>query len=242
MTAAPPLLPTLHRSTADLLRGLDAEGWSDADIAAPSLCDGWTRGHVLTHIARNADGIARTLEGALRGEILERYPDGWDARNRDIDDGAKRPAAEILRDVVGSAHRLDRALADIDDIDGWDRPTSGKGPASGWVARRLTEVEIHRVDLRGHYTAADWPAELVVEVLPACIEKLPDRTAGPLRIEIDAAGSTAAGLAGEVYTAGDGDGPTLVRGPDWAVLAWLAGRSAAAQDRLTTTPELGPWR
>ena len=57
-------LQTLRASTADLILGLREESWSDSDVAASSLCEGWTRGHVLTHIARNADGIGATLSGA----------------------------------------------------------------------------------------------------------------------------------------------------------------------------------
>src|SRR6476659_761455 len=104
------LLQLLRASTADLLLGLDAARWSDADVAAASLCQGWTRGHVLTHLARNADGIAATLKGALNGEIVPRYPGGWDARNADIDAGADRPAATLIADVRESAERLDRVL------------------------------------------------------------------------------------------------------------------------------------
>ena len=93
MPAPIELLAEFHASTDRLLAGLDADSWTDTDVAAPSRCDGWTRGHVLSHIARNADGITGTLEGALRGEIVARYPHGWDVRNKDIHDGSARPAA-----------------------------------------------------------------------------------------------------------------------------------------------------
>ena len=36
-------------------------GLTDADARGPSLLPGWTRGHVLTHLARNADGGTRLL-------------------------------------------------------------------------------------------------------------------------------------------------------------------------------------
>ena len=39
---------------------------NDDDCRAPSLLEGWTRGHVLTHLARNADSHVRLLEGARR--------------------------------------------------------------------------------------------------------------------------------------------------------------------------------
>ena len=238
-TRIPPA--ALHRSTASLLRGLAAEGWTDAEVTAPSWCEGWTRAHVLTHIARNADGITRTLEGALDGEIVARYPDGWDARNRAIDDGAGRRVAELLADVQQSAYRLDRALTAIDEIDGWDRPTDQGRTAGDWVWWRLREVEIHHVDLRGSYTARDWPATLVDTQLRQALDTLAERTEQPLRVELDTADNVVASLAGLTVTTGDGD-PAVVRGPDWAVLAWLVGRPGAAQGRLSATPPLTPWR
>src|SRR3954447_18401450 len=110
MSEPPEHLQALRTSTAGLVRGLTEHPLTDAEVGAPSLCAGWSRGHVLTHIARNADGISDTLEGALRGEIVERYPDGWDARNAAIDAGSARPFAELLTDVRESGERLDRVL------------------------------------------------------------------------------------------------------------------------------------
>src|SRR3954454_10575800 len=107
MTEIMTALGAVRASAADLVADVRALPWNDSDVAAPSLCDGWTRGHVLTHVARNADGIADTLAGALRGEIVERYPDGWAARNAAIDAGAARPFTELVGDVRESAERLD---------------------------------------------------------------------------------------------------------------------------------------
>ncbi|MGL5853177.1 MAG: maleylpyruvate isomerase N-terminal domain-containing protein, partial [Phycicoccus sp.] len=53
----------LSAHTARLLvsaRGLD-------DPGTMSLCAGWTRGHVLTHVARNADGLAALVRAAVDG-------------------------------------------------------------------------------------------------------------------------------------------------------------------------------
>src|SRR3954468_423604 len=103
-------LLVLRASTGDLLAALASTRWSDADVAAPTLLPDWTRGHVLTHLARNADGIGRTLGGALRGEVVPRSPDGPAGRDADIELGAKRPATELIADVVDSAERLDRVF------------------------------------------------------------------------------------------------------------------------------------
>ena len=44
-----------------------ATGMNDAQAREPSLLPGWTRGHVLSHIARNADGLGNLLRWARTG-------------------------------------------------------------------------------------------------------------------------------------------------------------------------------
>ena len=39
---------------------------SDTQAREPSLLPGWSRGHVLTHIARNADGLGNLLRFGSR--------------------------------------------------------------------------------------------------------------------------------------------------------------------------------
>ncbi|MFF9641495.1 maleylpyruvate isomerase N-terminal domain-containing protein [Kitasatospora aureofaciens] len=57
-------LARIHAATGLLLR--TAARLCDADARAPSLLPGWSRGHVLTHLARNADG-PRPPHGAAAG-------------------------------------------------------------------------------------------------------------------------------------------------------------------------------
>jgi maleylpyruvate isomerase len=232
-------LAALRASTAGLLAGIDAEQWSDADMRAPSLLPNWTRGHVITHIARNADGITATLAGALRGEIVLRYPDGPAGRAADIEDGAVRSAVELVDDVRESAARIDRLFGAVADADGWDLPSDTR-PVRAWVKARWKEVEIHRVDLAGAYTAADWPAEFVDYLLPRMADEVGSRLDTAVRVEVDPDSSTTTDLGGKVWTAGSGD-PVVVRGPDWALLAWLIGRPMLAAGAVTATPELTPW-
>jgi hypothetical protein len=54
-------------------------------------------------------------------------------------------------------------------------------------------------------------------------------------------GSVTDGLGGAVWTCGAGPDPTEVTGPDWALLAWVLGRSVATQGALNQTPELERW-
>lgn len=236
------VLPALRASTADLMAALDASRWSDADVAEPSLCEGWTRGHVLTHLARNADGIAATLAGALRGEIVERYPDGYDARNAAIEAGAGRSFAELRADVQESAERLDRVIGALAEEDGgWDRPTDKQRPAGEWLGWRLREIEIHRVDLAGDYSPDRWPPLLVAMLLPQVAQTLDARASGAMEVEVTADGSLVADLVGARWRAGHGEA-IRVAGPDWAILAWMVGRGRSVATQLSVLPALGPWR
>jgi maleylpyruvate isomerase len=234
-------LHALRSSTADLVKGLHELQWSDDDVAAPSLLPDWTRGHVLAHIARNADGIADTLAGALRGEVVPRYPGGMDQRDADVEAGATRHFAALVADVSDSAARLDRVFAAIADSGGWALPTEHDDPAETWVWRRWREVEIHRVDLASDYTPDRWPALFVTTALTEAAPSLESRVDGAVQVEVLAEGSTAPDFVGKSWTVGTGE-PDLVRGPDWAVLAWMSGRASAAADALTAAPELAPWR
>lgn len=239
-------LGALRASTADLLTGLDASQWADTDMRAPSALPDWTRGHVLTHICRNADGIAATLGGALRGEIVARYPNGPAGRAADIEAGAGRSAGELITDVRESAARLDRLFGAVLDASGWELRTEEDKPARVWITGRWREVEIHRIDLLGTYKASDWPAGFVDYLLPklAAADELAPRLFRTTRIEVAHDGSTTTDLGGTVWTVSPSEAetdPEIVAGPDWAVLAWLIGRPALAAPALSSTPELGRW-
>src|SRR6266852_6810720 len=79
-----------------------ATALSDAQAREPSLLPGWSRGHVLTHIARNADGMRNLLIWARTGVPTPMYP-SRQARNDAIEAGAGRPAADLLADLHESA-------------------------------------------------------------------------------------------------------------------------------------------
>lgn len=228
-------LTTLRASTADLLNGLPAETWNDADVTAASLLPGWTRGHVLTHLARNAEGITATLSGALRGEIVPRYPGGDAERDAAIEAGASRPIAEQIADVVETAERLDRVLGAVADTDAWEARTDGDRTAADWVAQRLREVEIHRVDLAGGYTPDRWPPHLIAELLPTLAEGVAGRVAEPVRLRVTT--SPDPDLLDRTW--GEAGGRE-VAGPDWALLAWMVGRPQVSG--LADPPALDAWR
>lgn len=146
---------------ARLLSGLD--GLTDERCAGPSLLPGWTVGHVLTHLARNADSHVLMLEGAQQGRVAAQYPGGVEQRNADIEAGAARGAAAQLADVASSAARLEAAWAAMTP-DAWlGQGESVFGPVAvnDLPFRRWRETTLHHTDLGLGYDWADWPADYV---------------------------------------------------------------------------------
>jgi maleylpyruvate isomerase len=153
------------------------EGITDEEVQAPSRLPGWTIAQVLTHIARNADGHTRRLEGALRGVSVPRYPGGPAQRNDDINEGARRPVADIVADLGRAQRRLssvwDRSVAaawahaELGGDDHW--------PTTESPVRRLREVEVHHVDLGLGYEPSDWSEDYVAWELPELLATVPSR-------------------------------------------------------------------
>jgi maleylpyruvate isomerase len=170
-----------HRRLEALVAPID-----DAVVRRPSHLPDWTVGHVLTHIARNAESHVRILEGALAGRAVEQYPGGYEQRNRDIEAGAGRTAAEIRSDVRVTNAALEAA---------WARMTpgawQGHGLARGseWSClvlpfHRWREVEVHCVDLGLGYSPVNWPEEYVERELPLALASLPDRIGAAARADL----------------------------------------------------------
>lgn len=165
-----------HRRLSATLDGLD-----DATVRRPSRLPDWTVGHVLTHLARNADSHVRILDAATRGEMVEQYAGGYAQRAADIEAGAARPADELVADVQATALALEDRWRSMPP-EAW----SGAGLAAGrpWPARllpfhRWREVEVHHVDLGLGYEVADWPPLYVDWELPLAVATIPDRVREP---------------------------------------------------------------
>lgn len=168
---------------SDLRRVADAHrrlftaitGLTDDAVRRPSLLPGWTVGHVLSHLARNADSHVRRADAACRGEVVDQYPGGYDSRNSEIESGAARPAEGLIDDVCRSASAAERAWAEVPE-DAWtrrSRDANGKArPLFELPSRRWQEVEVHLVDLDIGFSYRDWPAEFVLEWLPRTRERM----------------------------------------------------------------------
>jgi maleylpyruvate isomerase len=155
-----------------LLRALD--GLTDQHVRAPSLLPGWTVGHVLAHVARNADSHVRRAGAAVRGEVVDQYEGGSSARNADIEAGARRPAADIRDDVARTARATEEAWRSL-PIEAWtgrSRDANGlERPLFELPSRRWQEIEVHLVDMDLGVSHRDWPTEFVVAWLARTRER-----------------------------------------------------------------------
>ncbi len=79
------------------LRGLMVR-LADEAFVAPSALPGWSRAHVLSHVARNADALGKLVETALTGEVVPMYASP-EARDGDIEAGAGRDLEAQRLDV-----------------------------------------------------------------------------------------------------------------------------------------------
>jgi maleylpyruvate isomerase len=216
---------------------------TDAQVGEPSLLPGWTRGHVLTHIARNADGLGNLLRWAHTGTQMPMYASAQ-AREADIEAGAGRDAAELAADVRDSAAEFAERAASV-PAEAWTvlvRALRGAPfPAYGVLERRLSEVEIHHVDLGAGYAPGDWPEDFVHECLPRVAESFSGRPDAPTcRVWADGSGQEY-----RIGPAEPGAAPVLIHGPDRDLLAWLLGRYGGTGLRVVSgsaLPALPAWR
>ena len=150
---------------------------TDDVVTAPSNLPHWTVGHVLTHIARNAEGHTLRLRAALDGFDVARYPGGSDQRNREIADGAARRARDIVDDVLSTQAQLESVWSQHVAAD-WPHPHmlgADTWPITESPARRLREIEMHHVDLGLGYLQTQWSKEYVDWDLSNLLETLAHR-------------------------------------------------------------------
>ncbi|MFN2587567.1 MAG: maleylpyruvate isomerase family mycothiol-dependent enzyme [Actinomycetota bacterium] len=208
------------------------ESLDDGDLRAPSWCDGWTRGHVLAHVALNARSLVNLMDWARTGVETPQYA-GWAEREGDIARLSSGSRDEHLRGLDAASAEFAAAAARV-PLDRWSFEVRGIGgdlqPAGRFLFARLREVEIHHVDLRAGYTPRDWDPGFVRSVL----EQVPGRL-GPHVEEPFTATAVDAGIDVKV---GEGEPVARVEGPAHVLLAWLLGRGDG--DGLGVTGDVLP--
>lgn len=198
---------------------LTAERLTDEDLRGPSRLPGWTRGHVLAHLARNADSNWNLLEWARTGVEYPQYPSD-EARDAGVHANADRPVEELRAEVRMSIERFALQVRTLPEP-AWNAMVRGRAGWAhpGWyvLRRRWRELEVHHVDLDAGFSCTDWPLAYVTWEL--------GDTLAALRLD----GGVAAGRIRATDLDLDvrlGGGPE-VSGTAHEILGWLTGRGLA---------------
>lgn len=142
-------LAASHQRLLAALDPIDGGGLTDEMARQPSRLPGWTVGHVLTHLARNADSMTSMTRAAECGDVIDQYPGGLARRNADIEVGAVRNARDLIADVRRSIYELEGTWAAAREAwFGRGRLVTGSEVSiSDLPLRRWREVEVHAGDL-----------------------------------------------------------------------------------------------
>jgi maleylpyruvate isomerase len=220
----------------DSLRGLvtaatqrllgDSIAVTDDEWHSPSRLPGWTRAHVATHLARQADALSRLTSWARSGKRQEMYASA-EQREAEIEQGADRSALELQIDLDTAAEKLEKEFEAVDSGGAWDATVELRGgdqaPTRLLPLARLAEVVLHHVDLDIGFTVEDIDQQTAEWLLEWCARRLRRRSDFPkLQLRSDSGFRLEVGSQGE---------PVTVGGPSPAILGWLTGR--AGNDKLT---------
>jgi maleylpyruvate isomerase len=213
------------------------------DLRGPSRLPGWTRGHVVTHVARNAEGLGRLLTWARTGIETPMYS-SVEAREAEIQAGAGRAQAEQLDDLRRTAAVFAATAGELSPNQ-WDATVATRhGPMAAarvpWA--RVRELWLHLVDL---------DADMGIDVMPEDIATVLVRevavwmhTRVPAGIQLQLPDGELVAFGPEATAAKAVTGPVTgpVSGPVQQLAGWLTGR---AHGRALTAPgglpELPPW-
>lgn len=205
------------------------------DVGGSSRLPGWTRGHVITHLARNADGLVRLLSWARTGIETPMYP-SMQVRAADIEAGAGRGLLEQLDDVRRAGAAFVAAASQL-SAQHWQatvRTRHGPLLASTIPWLRAREVWLHLVDLGAGPEIDAVPDDVATALVRDVAGWMDSRVSA--RIEMQRAG-------GEQTAFGPESGARVsVSGSAQELAGWLTGRSRG--HRLSAPaglPELPDW-
>lgn len=232
-----PAVPHLDEALDATSRYLESLGeLSDDDLREPSLLPGWSRAHVATHLARNADAMTNVIHSVINGREAWMYS-SQEQRDADVVAGAQRTAAEILEDNSAACGRLLQAFNELHPRH-LDVPASREpGGPPAFIVRelgsmRLTEVVVHHTDLGYDLTPGGWPHGFAEHLIRRRQREL---AAGPSMV-------LSSSESAEIWKFGQGSGPEITGTPG-ELAWWLIGRGdGSALHCAGTLPRLERWR
>lgn len=210
------------------------------DLARPSYLPGWSRAHLVAHVARNADALVNLLAWARSGVETPMYADR-DQRTRDIEDGSRRAAGDLRADLLAADGRLAEACAALPQ-ECWGatvRTARGRAvPAREVPWMRVREVWVHTVDLDTGTGFDDIPREVAAALVDDVQDAFRARAdVPPVELRADGGGRTwLLGPASRVD-------PAVVTGDIPSLAAYATGRPVPGTLHATGggVPDLPAW-
>jgi maleylpyruvate isomerase len=123
------------------------------------MLPGWSRRHVVAHVAANADALGNLVRWARTGVETPMYSSPGE-RAAGIQRGAELPTDKLVSWARASAEALQRAMSDLTPQQWQSSVVTAQGrtvPATEVPWLRAREVWVHSVDLGTVTTFADLP-------------------------------------------------------------------------------------
>jgi maleylpyruvate isomerase len=148
----------------------------EAAVRAPSGLPGWSRGHVMIHLANFNQAMTRQVDESPAGRLIDLYDGGRAARDAAIEAGAGQSAGALKQQVRAATTDLVRAWDEVGPDD-WAPPVRHRDSTLGdtvYAGRR--ELAVHTVDLALDPTSDDWSHEFCLHLLDFLRPRTPDNT------------------------------------------------------------------
>lgn len=230
-------LAAIERATLCLLDAVDQ--LDDLSVRHPSLLPGWTRAHLISHLARNADACRNLLVWARTGVEHPMYASRAD-RDADIEEGSRRGQWLLAEDLAAAAGRFTHTARTLPEpawsqevVVGQDHPML----AQGVLRIRLLEVWVHLADLDHRFGFDDIPHPDIEHVLEDVAQQFGGRADVPA---ISLTAQFPGGRHRRWSLHRTSSKPREITGAAGPMLGWLLGRTGS-QRLVGDVPELPTW-
>lgn len=207
---------------------------ADNELNKPTKCEGWTRAHVIAHLARDADAMTNLTTWAVTGQETPAY-ESREKRDADIEAAAKLSATELAAALEQANTRLLEAVRTLKDgVQVETLPTlfSGEINVFSLPARRTTELIVHHNDLDTTWEWHEADPDAILDAIEVCVRRL--------QVNPDSPGLQIIAREGEEWIVGDGS--YRIEGYYEALLPFLAREQVEEGLRYEgELPSLPPW-
>ncbi|WP_406632443.1 maleylpyruvate isomerase family mycothiol-dependent enzyme [Pseudarthrobacter quantipunctorum] len=204
---------------------------SDDEMAAPSLCQSWSRADVVAHVSANARALVQLIEWAATGEERRLYVSP-EARAEATTALAALPRKELLAELRSSAeHFAEQAQRLAGTLAAPEIGLNGSPlAATSIVALRISEVVVRHHDLDTAWTIEEADPDSLLDALEAAVRSLRAKHAPGMTLVTEERDQWVIG-----------DGALRIESDREGMLQWLARGDVAHIEVEGEVPALPSW-